>query len=110
MNGVVWDLHFEWKYRQRAVIALDRAGPVTMPRDAWGAMVDDKTGFAVSGVIYDPEVGHGNEANMMGTQGKKAFITFKDVNHRDRASFMLDPDGKASFKLFDAAGTVAAIC
>jgi len=47
---------------------------------------------------------------MMGTQGKKAFITFKDVNHRDRASFMLDPDGKASFKLFDAAGTVAAIC
>ena len=78
-----------------------------MPRDAWGAIVDDKTGFAGSGVMYDPEVGHGNEAIMIGTQGKKAFIAFKDVDHRDRASFMLNPDGKASFKLSDQTGNLS---
>lgn len=88
----------------RAAIALDRAGNGSAPGDAWGAMVDDKSGFAGSGVIYAPEIGHGNDAILIGTQGRKAFISLKDVDRRERASFFLNEDGSPSFEVFDATG------
>jgi len=89
----------------RAAIALDRAGNGSAPGDAWGAVVDDKSGFAGSAAIYAPEIGRGNEAILIGTQGRKAFISLKDVDHKDRASFLLNEDGSPSFEVFDATGT-----
>ena len=88
----------------RAAIALDRAGNGSVPGDAWGAIVDDKSGFAGSAVIYAPEIGHGTEAILIGTEGRKAFIRMKDVDHKDRASFLLNEDGSPSFEVFDATG------
>lgn len=89
----------------RAAIVLDRPGTPSTPGDAWGAMVDDKTGFAGTGYMYAPEIGHGNEAILIGTQGRKAFVNFKAVNRKDRSSFALDPDGTASFHLYQNDGT-----
>ena len=88
----------------RAAIALDRAGNGSAPGDAWGAVVDDKSGFAGSAVIYAPEIGHGNEAILIGTKARKAFISMSDADHKERASFFLSEDGSPAFELFDAEG------
>lgn len=86
----------------RAVIALDRPSLPSTSGDAWGAMVDDKTGFAGTGYIYAPEIGH--EGILIGTEGRKAFITLKDINNKLRSTFALSPDGTPSFQLFDNTG------
>lgn len=82
----------------RASIVLDRPGG-----DAWGAMVDDKTGFAGTVDIYAPEIGQASGI-VMGTQGKKAFMTLKDIHGRARSTFAIGPQGAPSFRLFDENG------
>lgn len=83
----------------RATIALDRPGA-----DAWGAMVDDKTGFAGTVDIYPPKIGHGATGIVMGTQDNKAFITLKGLDDRPRSTFFIGPDEVPSFRLFDKKG------
>jgi hypothetical protein len=88
----------------RAAIVLDRPSLPSTSGDAWGAMVDDKTGFAGTGYMYSPEVGHGKDGLIIGTEGHKAFITFKDLNNKPRSTFALSTDGTPSFQLFDDTG------
>lgn len=83
----------------RAAIVLDR--PTT---DAWGAIVDDKTGFAGTVDIYPPEIGHGASGVVIGTQGRKAYISIKDLNDMPRATFAIGPEETPSFRLSDKTG------
>ena len=83
----------------RAVIALDRPG-----QDAWGAIVDDKSGFAGTGTLYPPETATDVNGLVIGTLGKKAFITVKSLNNKPRATFAVSPEGMPSFELFDETG------
>jgi hypothetical protein len=87
----------------RAVIALDRPYNPSVSADAWGAIVDDATGFASTGYMYSPGKDHDQEAIRIGTIGERAVITFKDRNDKVRASFAL-ADGSPSFELFDKTG------
>lgn len=83
----------------RAVIALDRPG-----QDAWGAMVDDKTGFAGTVSIYPRGTGHGASGVVIGTQGKKAYITVKDLNDMPRATLGVGPEQTPSLHTFTDKG------
>jgi hypothetical protein len=83
----------------RAVVALDRPGA-----DAIGMMVDDKTGYAGLGADYAPDVAKWTTGLFMGTQGKKAFITVKDLRDIPRATFGIGPESHPSFQLFDEKG------
>lgn len=87
----------------RAIIALDRPYNPSVSADAWGAIVDDATGFAGSYYLYPPGKDHDQIGISIGTAGEKATIAFKDRNDKDRASFALD-NGVPSFELFDEAG------
>jgi len=83
----------------RAVVALDRPGA-----DAIGMMVDDKSGTAALGVSYAPDVAKWSTGLWLGTQGKKAFVTVKDVNDQPRATFGVGPELRPSFEVFDEKG------
>ena len=83
----------------RAAIALDR--PIG---DAWGAMVDDKTGFAGTVSIYPRETGHGASGVVIGTQGKRAYITVKDLNDMPRATLRVGPEQTPSLHTFNDKG------
>ena len=87
----------------RAVIALDRPYNPSVSADAWGAIVDDATGFAGNVFLYPPAGDHDQEALIIGTTAEKASITFKDRNDKDRAAFTLT-SGEASFNLSDSSG------
>lgn len=87
----------------RAVIALDRPYNPSVSSDAWGAVVDDATGFAGTSYLYPPGKDHDQEGIRIGTIGEKAVITFKDRNDKDRATFALD-SGVPSFQVFDDGG------
>ena len=80
-------------------MALDRPG-----EDAIGMMVDDKDGYAGLVISYPPEVGKWTTGLILGTQGKKAFITIKDLHDTPRATFGIGPDPVPSFQLFDENG------
>lgn len=87
----------------RAVIALDRPENPSVSSDAWGAVVDDASGFAGTMYLYPPEGDHDQEGIMIGTKGHKASITFKDRNDKERSTFALT-EGEPSFQLFDKTG------
>jgi hypothetical protein len=87
----------------RAVIALDRPENPSVSSDAWGAIVDDASGFAGTVYLYPPAGDHDQEGIMIGTKGNKASITFKDRNDKDRSTFALT-EGEPSFQLFDKTG------
>jgi hypothetical protein len=73
----------------RAVIALDRPYNPNVPSDAWGAFVDDKSGFAGTVYMYQPVDGRDQEGITLGTQGNKAFLSFKDRKNKERMAFGL---------------------
>ncbi|HEV2417402.1 MAG TPA: hypothetical protein VGX94_06335 [Terriglobia bacterium] len=83
----------------RAVIALDRPG-----QDAWGAIVDDKSGFAGTMTLYPPKTANDTNGVVVGTLENKAFITLKSLNNKPRATFAVGPEGLPSFELFDETG------
>ncbi len=83
----------------RAVIALDRPN-----QDAWGAVVDDKSGFAGTMTLYSPDLASDTNGVVIGTIGKKAFVTLKNVKNVPRATFAVDAEKAPSFQLFDKAG------
>ena len=83
----------------RAVVALDRPGA-----DAIGMMVDDKTGYAGLGAEYAPDVAKWSTGVLLGTQGRRAFITLKDLHDTPRATFEIGPELNPSFHLFDEKG------
>jgi hypothetical protein len=87
----------------RAVMALDRPYNPSISADAWGAVVDDASGFAGTAYMYPAKGTHDQEAIVIGTNGEKALITFKDRNDKDRSIFALT-DGTPTFELFDKAG------
>jgi hypothetical protein len=87
----------------RAVIALDRPFNPSVSADAWAAVVDDTTGFAGTYYMYPPGKDRDQSGIVMGTNGEKANIIFKDRNDKDRAAFALS-SGVPSFKVFDEAG------
>ena len=91
----------------RAVIALDRPYNPSVSADAWGAIVDDASGFAGTAFMYPPQGDHDQEGIMIGTKGNKAFITFKDRNDKDRSTFALT-EGEPSFQVFDKTGKAGA--
>ena len=83
----------------RAVISLDRP-----TGDAWGAFVDDKTGFAGTLSIYDRSVGDGATGIFSGTQGKRAFMMFKGLDDLPRAELAVGADQKATFTISNDQG------
>lgn len=88
---------FVWLANGRVSLALDRPD-----QDAWGAMVDDKTGFAGTVTFYAPSVaGRNTTGLLMGTRGSELSIHLKDVNDSDRAVFRLQGENAPSFRLFD---------
>ncbi len=76
-----------WLGNGRAAIALDRPG-----LDAIGAYVDDHSGFAGMVVEYPKEVANDVNAIEIGTQGKQAFLRFKDTHDRVKSTAGLDGD------------------
>lgn len=83
----------------RASIALDRPNG-----DAWGAFVDDKTGFAGTLSVYDRSVGDGASGIFSGTQGKRAFFTIKGLDDMPRAELAVGPNQKPVFSIFNEKG------
>lgn len=83
----------------RVSIALDRPNG-----DAWGALVDDKTGFAGTLSIYDRNVGDGATGIFSGTQGKRAFFTIKGLDDVARAELAVGPDQKPTLTIFNEQG------
>lgn len=83
----------------RALIALDR--PVG---DAWGAVVDDKSGWAGMIFNYQMPLGQYQPGIEMGLQGERPFLHFKDKNDNSRAEISLRPDGMPSLTMYDDKG------
>lgn len=83
----------------RASIALDRPNG-----DAWGAFVDDKTGFAGTLSVYDRNVGDGASGIFTGTQGKRAFLVMKGIDDMPRAELAVGPDQKPVLNIFNQQG------
>jgi hypothetical protein len=89
----------------RAVIALDRPYNPSVPSDAWGAFVDDKSGFAGTVYMYQPESGRDQEGITLGTQGNKAFLSFKDRKNKERTTIGLT-DNMPVLNVFNESGTL----
>ncbi len=83
----------------RASIALDRPNG-----DAWGAFVDDKTGFAGTLSVYDRNIGDGASGILSGTQGKRAFLTIKGIDDMPRAELAVGPNQKPVLTIFNEQG------
>ena len=83
----------------RAVIALDRP-----TGDAWGAWVDDKSGWAGMTFNYPMPFKQYQPGIEIGVQGEKPFLHFKDKEDNARAELSLAKDGTPSFGIFDAKG------
>ncbi len=81
----------------RAVIALDR--PVG---DAWGAVVDDKTGWVGMMFNYTMPLGEYQPGIEIGLLRDRPFLHFKDKNDYSRAEMSLAPNGEPSLTVHDA--------
>ncbi len=87
----------------RAAIALDRPYDPSVPMDAWGAFVDDASGFAGTAYMYQPEGGHDQDGIILGTQGNKVFLNFKDRKNKERATIGLT-DNTPFLDVFNESG------
>lgn len=85
--------------RGRAVIALDR--PVG---DAWGAWVDDQSGWAGMTFNYPMPFKQYQPGIEMGLLGEKPFLHFKDKDDNARAELSVEKDGTPSFAISDVNG------
>jgi len=83
----------------RAVVSLDR--PVG---DAWGAVVDDKTGWAGMVFDYPMPIGEYQPGIEMGVMGERPFLHFKDKSDNSRAEISLAPTGAPSLTVSDEKG------
>ncbi len=84
----------------RVSLGLDRP-----EQDGWGAMIDDKTGFAGTVTFYAPDIAGRNVTGLyMGTKGNEASIHVKDIKDVDRAVLQLKGDASPTFQMFDKAG------
>jgi hypothetical protein len=83
----------------RAIVALDR--PVG---DAWGAVVDDKTGWVGMTFNYAMPLGEYQPGIELGLLRDRAFVHFKDKNDYSRAEMSLAPDSEPSLTISDGKG------
>ena len=83
----------------RATISLDRA-----IGDAWGALVDDKTGWAGMIFNYPMPTGEYQPGIEMGVLSERPFLHFKDKKDNSRAEISIAPDGVPSLTVYDAKG------
>jgi hypothetical protein len=83
----------------RAIIALDR--PVG---DAWGAVVDDKTGWAGMTFNYPMPLGEYQPGIEMGLEKERPFLHLKGKNDYSRAELSLGADGTPSLTIQDKNG------
>jgi hypothetical protein len=83
----------------RAIVALDR--PVG---DAWGAVVDDKTGWVGMTFNYPMPLGEYQPGIEMGLEKERPFLHLKDKNDYSRSELSLGADGTPSLTVQDKNG------
>lgn len=85
----------------RATLALDRP-----TGDAWGALVDDNSGFAGMLFNYPMPSGEYQSGIEMGVMRERPFLHFKDKDDNSRAEISVGPDGSPAFTVADHSGKV----